>query len=568
MLRRVFGEGMRRDRFIEAQLARRDPPGQNRQPGKRQRLGLREGLAGVVAVAGHDDAVDERHEGSRGRRPVERVAVAKEGDCAVLDEVAGEEHARAGDGDDDVVVGVAATQVAELDRPLADPDRRLRREGPVGRIDDDLEEVVSKIGLRDGDRPPPRLAGPGHERHAPLVTPDRCRPENMVAEGVIEVAVRVHDDRDGCPGQLPKIGQDLARLGVGRARIDDERLVAAQHDPDVLVVERIATHEDAVADLDPAVLDAHDGMVPSEPVAYPARMPSIVRHVLATDGTDLLIRHWPVGSAESGGAWSGNPWGSVLLVHGLGEHSGRYEHVGNQFASAGLATYAYDQRGNGGSGGRRGHVDRWAQYHDDLEARLGDVQAASAGRPVVLYGHSMGGLIVLGYLLTDRPKPELAVLASPGLDSTMASWKKVLAPALGRLTPTLAIPNGIDGSTLSRDPSVAAKAAADPLNATSSTARFGAEALKEQARVNRDCAALSLPTLVLHGEKDGLVPPAASEILGSLPDVERRTYPGLRHELHNEPEGPQILDEVVAWIRDRAMIGGQLNTASGERLAR
>ena len=297
-------------------------------------------------------------------------------------------------------------------------------------------------------------------------------------------------------------------------------------------------------------------------------MPSIVSHARAADGTDLLIRHWPADGAEAGGAWAGSPWASVLIVHGLGEHSGRYEHVGDQFASAGLDTYAYDQRGNGGSGGRRGHVDRWAQYHDDLAARLGDVRAASAGRPVVLYGHSMGGLIVLGYLLTERPKPDLAVLASPGLDSTLASWKKALAPALGRLTPTLAISNGIDGSTLSRDPSVAAKAAVDPLSATSSTARFGAEALREQARVNRDYAGLTLPTLVLHGEEDGLVPPAASEILGSLPNVERRTYPGLRHELHNEPEGPRILDEVVAWIRDRATIGGQLNTASGERLAR
>ena len=86
--------------------------------------------------------------------------------------------------------------------------------------------------------------------------------------------------------------------------------------------------------------------------------------------------------------------------------------------------------------------------------------------------------------------------------------------------------------------------------------------------MNRDYAALTLPTLVLHGEDDGLVPPAASEILATLPSVQRRTYPGLRHELHNEPEGPQILDEVIAWIRDRATIAVQLNTASGERLAR
>jgi len=84
----------------------------------------------------------------------------------------------------------------------------------------------------------------------------------------------------------------------------------------------------------------------------------------------------------------------------------------------------------------------------------------------------------------------------------------------------------------------------------------------------RDYERLSLPTLVLHGLDDGLVPPQASERLASLPNVERRTYLGLRHELHNEPEGPVILAEVVAWLRQRATLDVQPNTASGERLAR
>jgi alpha-beta hydrolase superfamily lysophospholipase len=279
-------------------------------------------------------------------------------------------------------------------------------------------------------------------------------------------------------------------------------------------------------------------------------MPSIVRHVTAADGTDLLVRHWPVDEAEAGGAWAGPTWGSVLLVHGLGEHSGRYEHVGDQLTGAGLEVHAYDHRGSGGSSGRRGHVDRWEQYHDDLAERLGAVRAAARSRPVVLYGHSMGGLVVLGYLLSDRPKPDLVVLSSPGLDSTLASWKKTLAPALSRILPKLAVPNGIDGSTLSRDPAVAAKVGADPLAIKASTTRFGAEALAEQARIRREYAGLRLPTLVLHGLDDGLVPAQASEILASNPSVERRTYPGLRHELHNEPEGPAIVGEIIDWIRE------------------
>jgi len=284
-------------------------------------------------------------------------------------------------------------------------------------------------------------------------------------------------------------------------------------------------------------------------------MPSIVSHATVSDGTDLLVRHWPADEAEAGGAWAGAPWASVLIVHGLGEHSGRYEHVGDQMTAAGLDVWAYDHRGNGGSGGRRGHVDRWTQLHDDLQERLVAVRASAGGRPIALYGHSMGGLVVAGYLtLADRPMPDLAVLASPGLDSTLPGWKKSLARVLGGVTPTLAVPNGIDPSTLSRDPAVGAKAAADPANSTVSTARFGAEALTEQQRVVRECGRITIPALIIHGLDDGLVPASASEVLATLPNVERRTYPGLRHELHNEPEGPQIVDEVIAWLRARATV--------------
>ena len=298
-------------------------------------------------------------------------------------------------------------------------------------------------------------------------------------------------------------------------------------------------------------------------------MPSIVSRATTADGTELLVRHWLPDEAAAGGAWAGRPWAHLLLVHGLGDHSGRYEHVGEQFAAAGVDTWSFDLRGNGGSGGLRGHVERWSQLHDELAERLRAVREVAGERPVVLYGHSMGTLIVLGYLMSDRPKPDLVVAGSPALDSTLSSWKKTLARVLGRIAPTLPIPNGIDGRTLSRDPAVGEKAAADPVTCRVSTARFGAEGLAEQARVRHDyCELPAIPMLVLHGLDDGLVPQAASEILATLPNAERRTYPGLRHELHNEPEGPQILDEVIAWIRERATIGPQPNTASGERLAR
>lgn len=289
-------------------------------------------------------------------------------------------------------------------------------------------------------------------------------------------------------------------------------------------------------------------------------MASIVSHVTAADGTDLLTRHWPADEAAAGGAWAGAPWASVLLVHGLGEHSGRYEHVGEQLAAAGIDAFSFDNRGNGGSAGRRGHVDRWSQYHDDLAERLAAVRAATGGRPVALYGHSLGGLIVAGCCLSDRPKPDLVVLSSPGLDSALPAWKKGLARVLGRIAPALAIPNGIDASTLSRDPSVAAKTVDDPRCVKVSTAGFGHEALREQERVRALApGGLGVPTLVQHGEDDRLVPPAASAVFEGAPLTTRRTFPGLRHELHNEPEGPEIVDGVIAWLREHATVRGTLH---------
>jgi alpha-beta hydrolase superfamily lysophospholipase len=273
-------------------------------------------------------------------------------------------------------------------------------------------------------------------------------------------------------------------------------------------------------------------------------MPDVSSTTLTTpaaDGTPILVRDWPA---------SGPPWAHVLLVHGLAEHSGRYEHVGGWLADAGLDVTGYDLRGFGGSGGRRAWADRWSRHHDDLEERLLAIREKAPDRPLALYGHSLGALVALGYVVADapRPLPDVLVLSAPAVDSSLR-WQKATAGILARVAPKLEIKNAFDGTALSRDPTVAERYLADPFNYHRTTTQLGAAAFAEQERVRAAIGRLAMPTLVYHGGDDRLVPTASSQRFEAIPTVTRRVHPGLRHESHNEPEGEQVVAGVVAWLR-------------------
>jgi alpha-beta hydrolase superfamily lysophospholipase len=256
-----------------------------------------------------------------------------------------------------------------------------------------------------------------------------------------------------------------------------------------------------------------------------------------SSGLEQLRRHWTP---------TGNPRAAMLLVHGIGEHSGRYEHVGAAFADAGIGVLAFDQRGFGASGGRRAYVDSFSEYLDDVETLIAERRALDV--PVVLMGHSLGGLVAISYLVSDRPQPDLAVLSSPAISAEIPAWQRVLAPVLGTVLPRLKVPADFDGSILTRDEAAQLAYESDPLRVAWSTARLGREAFRAMKTVGVTLDRLRLPTYVLHGGSDTLVPPAASEPLASLPNVTRRVWDGLRHECMNEPERGEVLDEIVAWL--------------------
>ena len=271
----------------------------------------------------------------------------------------------------------------------------------------------------------------------------------------------------------------------------------------------------------------------------------------ANDGTKLLVRHW---------APTGDPWARMVLVHGAGEHSGRYERTGGLFAEAGIDVTAFDLRGSGGSEGRRGDVERWDDFLDDVASMLEMVRynasGSEASTPVILFGHSMGGLICTDEVLSGRPAPDLLVLSSPALDDGLPRWQHSVGPVIARIYPTLALKNAWGPEALSRDPEVGRLASEDPGCPPKGTVRLGASAFKAQARVRELLPGLDVRTYVFHGGDDPLVPPSASEPFEGLPGVTRRLYPGLRHETMNEPEGPQVVADVIAWLREAVSGGG------------
>ena len=284
--------------------------------------------------------------------------------------------------------------------------------------------------------------------------------------------------------------------------------------------------------------------------AEPAPEPSTaIRPSLGTarmaDGTILRTLHWEPAQ---------EPWAVAEIVHGLGEHGGRYETVALAFTDAGIDTWSYDQRGNGGSGGRRAYVDSWSILHDDLQARLVSLRDAYPGRPLVLFGHSLGGLVACGYVLCgqNRPLPDVLVLSAPSLDDNQPGWQRPMARVLTGIVPKMRLANGLPDSGRSHDPTVGAKADADPLCASSSTVRLGAEAFKEQDRLRALLAGLEsmpVPTYVFHGSADPIVPLRATDVFDGKGNSTRRVHEGLRHEQHHEPEHELVLAEVVAWLR-------------------
>lgn len=242
----------------------------------------------------------------------------------------------------------------------------------------------------------------------------------------------------------------------------------------------------------------------------------------------------------------GPPRALVLIIHGIAEHSGRYDAVGSQFAAAGIGAVAIDQRGHGTTEGSRGYVEKFTGFLDDVEDQL--LEMRSIGVPIVLLGHSMGGLVSTAYAISDRPSPDLLVLSGPALGTDMPGWQQTAVSKLAQLSPKLFLAPPFDTKVLSRDPAVGREYNADPLIKAGGSANLIAELMATMQATASSVDRLTIPTLCLHGADDELVPASGSEVLEGVPGVTRRVLPHLRHEIFNEPEGEDVVASVIDWI--------------------
>ena len=250
------------------------------------------------------------------------------------------------------------------------------------------------------------------------------------------------------------------------------------------------------------------------------------------------------------------PRGVIVLVHGAGEHSGRYGHVVARLVDEGYAVHALDHRGHGRSDGARAFIASMDDVVADVDSLVDRAVAAWPEAPVFMLGHSMGGLVGLRYALVHQER-----LAGLILSSALAAIEAVPKPLelVGRAlsviaprTPLIAI----DASLVSRDPAVVAAYRSDPLvHHGKLPARTAAQLADAVASFPATVGSITVPTLILYGTADGLCPPAGSEMLAQQigsKDKSVQAYDGLFHEILNEPERAAVLDDIVTWLAARA----------------
>lgn len=254
-------------------------------------------------------------------------------------------------------------------------------------------------------------------------------------------------------------------------------------------------------------------------------------------------------------AWrpDGAPRAVLLIVHGFGEHIGRYNNVVDGLVPRGYAVWGFDQRGHGRSEGRRGHISAWRDYREDLANFVRFVSAHEKTPNLFMLGHSLGSLIAQDYLL-HYPEGLRGCILSGILFEPVGAAKPALVAAaklLSRILPTFPLDLRLETSALSRIKDVVQAYEHDPLVHHKATPRFGTESLKTIEWVKTHSPEWNVPVLILHGDSDRINAPHGSHVfydLVRIPEKEMRLYPGGYHESHNDLDYPRVVRDMDTWM--------------------
>jgi acylglycerol lipase len=257
-------------------------------------------------------------------------------------------------------------------------------------------------------------------------------------------------------------------------------------------------------------------------------------------------------------AWlpDGNVTAVLLLVHGLGEHCGRYGNHINHYVPLGYAVYGLDHPGHGKSDGKREFIDRFSDFTDPLTRYCQMVKDWHPGKPVFIFGHSMGGLITCCHLLDHPADFKGAIISAPAIkvSDSISPVTRFMGKIFSWIAPRAGVLS-LDASAISRDPEVVDAYVNDPLVFHGKTpARLAAEMLKAMMRVSEDADKITVPLIIVQGSEDKLVDPGGAQMLYDMAgsrDKTLKVYEGLYHEIHNEPERSTMFKDVEAWLEAR-----------------
>ena len=246
------------------------------------------------------------------------------------------------------------------------------------------------------------------------------------------------------------------------------------------------------------------------------------------------------------------PKAAVALVHGLGEHIGRYSHVGEAFARAGYALMGMDLRGHGQSGGLRGHTPSVEAYMQDIDLLLEHVRARYPGLPMFLYGHSLGAILALNYGLRRKPDLKGVIATSPALHSELENQpvKVAMARILGTVAPSVLLNGGLQTSHLSHDPQIEKLYVSDPLVHDKISLGWGKLMYENIRWVLAHAGDFPLPLLMMHGTSDTIAFPSSSEEFAKAAGGKATLvlWKDLYHETHNELNKAEVIQTTIRWM--------------------